>query len=58
VVDRGKLVGIVTISDLLELIGRGAEKPVTRNTRWTLRDRGPRKDGPSQERIRLVHSRR
>jgi len=42
VVDKGRLVGIVTISDLLSQVGRGAEKPVVRGTRWTLRDRGPR----------------
>lgn len=35
-----RLVGIVTISDLLELLGRGAERPVASPTRWTLRDRG------------------
>jgi hypothetical protein len=34
-------VGIVTTTDLLELIGRGVEKPVERSTRWTLRRRGP-----------------
>jgi acetoin utilization protein AcuB len=43
VLDRGRLVGIVTVSDLLELIGRGVERP-PRNTRWTLRDRGVRPD--------------
>ncbi len=36
----GRLVGIVTISDLLEVLGRGAERPVASSTRWTLRDRG------------------
>ncbi len=35
-----RLVGIVTISDLLDLLGRGAEQPVASSTRWTLRDRG------------------
>lgn len=40
VMDRQRLVGIVTVSDLLELIGRGAERPVQRGVRWTLRDRG------------------
>jgi CBS domain-containing protein len=35
-------VGIVTVSDLLELLGRGAERPVERAKRWTLRHRGPR----------------
>jgi CBS domain-containing protein len=40
VVDDGKLVGIVTVWDLLDLIGRGAERPVARGARWTLKDRG------------------
>jgi CBS domain-containing protein len=43
IVDRGRLVGIVTISDLLTLVGRGAERPVARPTRWTLSKRGPRR---------------
>jgi acetoin utilization protein AcuB len=42
VVEAGKVVGIVTTSDLLDLVGRGAERPVARSTRWTLKDRGPR----------------
>ena len=42
VVDRGRLVGIVTASDLLDLIGRGADRPVARTKRWTLRHRGIR----------------
>jgi acetoin utilization protein AcuB len=40
VVDEGRLVGIVTVWDLLDLIGRGAERPVARAERWQLRDRG------------------
>jgi CBS domain-containing protein len=43
ILERGRLVGIVTISDLLTLIGRGAERPVAESTRWTLRKRGPRR---------------
>jgi acetoin utilization protein AcuB len=35
-----RLVGIVTISDLLDLLGRGAERPVPSSRRGTLRDRG------------------
>jgi CBS domain-containing protein len=27
VVDRGRLVGILTVSDLLELLGRGGDRP-------------------------------
>jgi acetoin utilization protein AcuB len=37
--DRGRVVGIVTVSDLLEMIGRGIEK----GRRTTLARRGPRK---------------
>jgi acetoin utilization protein AcuB len=37
-----KLVGIVSVSDLLGLLGKGAERPVTRTKRWTLKHRGPR----------------
>lgn len=44
VLDHGRLVGIVTVSDLLELIGRGVERPVERGKRWTLRHRGTRPD--------------
>jgi acetoin utilization protein AcuB len=43
IVDKGKLVGIVTTSDLLELLGRGAIAPSPRAQRWTLKNRGPRK---------------
>ena len=42
VVENGRLVGIVTVSDLMELIGRGSERPVASATRWVLRDRGRR----------------
>jgi CBS domain-containing protein len=41
VLDRGKLVGIVTVSDLLDLLGRGVERPA-KSRRWTLRNRGVR----------------
>ena len=43
IVERGKLVGIVTTSDLLELLGRGAIAPSPRAQRWTLKQRGQRK---------------
>ena len=43
VVDNGDLVGIVTTTDLLERIGRGAERPVDKGKRWTLKSRGPRR---------------
>ena len=32
--------GIVTTTDLLDLIGRGAENPVPESRRWTLARRG------------------
>jgi acetoin utilization protein AcuB len=40
-------VGIVTTTDLLDLLGRGAERPIAKSTRWTLRSRGPRRARPS-----------
>jgi acetoin utilization protein AcuB len=43
VLEDGRPVGMVTVSDLLELLGRGAVRPVGESTRWTLSDRGPRK---------------
>lgn len=43
VLESGKLVGIVTTTDLLERIGRGAERPVSKGKRWTLKGRGPRR---------------
>ncbi len=41
--EGGRLVGIVTTSDLLERIGRGVERPVSRGKRWILKGRGPRR---------------
>lgn len=52
VLDSGKPIGIVTITDLLELIGRGAERPIERSTRWTLRARGRRNAGPTARHAR------
>jgi CBS domain-containing protein len=43
VVDDGKLVGILTTTDLLELIGRGVERPVAKSQRWVMKGRGPRR---------------
>jgi len=43
VVEEGDLVGIVTTTDLLERIGRGAERPISRGKRWILKGRGPRR---------------
>jgi acetoin utilization protein AcuB len=52
IVDDGKAVGIVTTTDLLDLIGRGSERPVQRVDRWILRGRGPRRTGASSRRGR------
>ena len=52
VLDNGKPVGIVTTTDLLELLGRGIDRPVERGERRTLRDRGPRRSGPTSRRAR------
>lgn len=43
VMEHGRLVGIVTTTDLLELIGRGLERPATKGKRWVLKGRGPRR---------------
>lgn len=43
VTEDGKLVGIVTTTDLLEAIGRGAERPVSKGKRPILKSRGPRR---------------
>jgi acetoin utilization protein AcuB len=48
VLDGDTLVGIVTVADLLDLIGRGVERPVAESKRWTLRRRAPtRKPEPT-----------
>jgi acetoin utilization protein AcuB len=41
VTDGGRVVGIVTVADLLELLGRGIERPVAETRRWTLNHRAP-----------------
>lgn len=43
VVEAGKLKGIITVSDLLDLLGRGLEKPLVQEGRKHLTKRGPRK---------------
>ena len=43
VVEGGKLVGILTTTDLLELIGRGIERPTAKGKRWVMKGRGPRR---------------
>jgi CBS domain-containing protein len=52
VTEGAKPVGIVTTTDLLELIGRGVERPIERSTRWTLRSRGAGGAAPSERRRR------
>jgi CBS domain-containing protein len=52
VLDGAKPVGIVTTTDLLDLIGRGAERPMERSTRWTLRKRGPGRARPTARQAR------
>jgi acetoin utilization protein AcuB len=42
VMDDGSLVGIVTLSDLLDAVGRGVERPAVHTKRWTLPHRGRR----------------
>ena len=41
VADSNRVLGIVTVSDLLELTGRGSERPVASATRRTLNHRVP-----------------
>ena len=41
VTERERIVGIVTVADLLDLLGRGAERPVESARRWTLKHRAP-----------------
>jgi acetoin utilization protein AcuB len=45
VIQKDRLVGIVTVSDLLMLIGRGAERGIAPSRRWTLKSRGARGQG-------------
>lgn len=41
VMNGARIVGIITIADLLELIGRGVERPSTESRRWTINHRAP-----------------
>lgn len=51
VVEEGKLKGIVTVTDLLELLGRGLERPIPRTERAVLsRRHGKYKKTPTQAR--------
>ncbi len=38
-----RLVGILTITDLLETLGRGVDRPTAKGTRWVMKGRGPRR---------------
>ena len=51
---RDKLKGIITVVDLLELLGRGAERPTPVGTRAVLRSRGTQ---PRQARARKMSGR-
>lgn len=53
VIEDSKPIGIITTTDLLELIGRGAERPIEQSTPWTLGRRGVRRAGATAR-----HSRR
>jgi acetoin utilization protein AcuB len=52
VMDGPKLRGIVTTTDLLELIGRGVERPIERSVRWTMSSRGSRGNRPQDRHAR------
>jgi len=43
--NAGRVQGIVTVSDLLELIGRGLDRKTGASTRWTLKHRAPHRKG-------------
>lgn len=45
VADSARAIGIVTVADLLGLIGRGIDRPVATATRWTLKHRVPHRPG-------------
>jgi CBS domain-containing protein len=41
VTDQGRAVGIIDVADVLGLMGRGVDRPVKSNSRWTLNHRAP-----------------
>jgi acetoin utilization protein AcuB len=43
VMEDDELVGILTTTDLLEILGKGVERPAAKGTRWILKGRGPRR---------------
>jgi CBS domain-containing protein len=54
----GRLRGIVTTADLLELLGRGAQHPVVENRRWTLKNRGDRRPAHVTGQAKVMSGRR
>jgi acetoin utilization protein AcuB len=42
VIDRRRVVGILTTTDLLDLLGRGVDRP-SKGKRWVMKGRGPRR---------------
>ena len=56
VVEAGRVAGIVTTTDLLELIGSDIERPVPQTRRWVAKSRGPQKR-PATGRGRTVRPR-
>jgi acetoin utilization protein AcuB len=40
----GRAVGIVTVSDLLDILGRGGDRGVEKTKRWTLKHRAPHRE--------------
>lgn len=45
VTERDRTVGLITISDLLQLIGRASERPVEKSKRHALHHRAPHRPG-------------
>jgi acetoin utilization protein AcuB len=43
ILEDEKLVGIVTSTDLLEMLGKGVARPAAKGKRWILKGRGPRR---------------
>jgi acetoin utilization protein AcuB len=43
VMEEKRLVGILTITDLLEMLGRGVDRPTAKGKRWVMKGRGPRR---------------
>jgi acetoin utilization protein AcuB len=50
VVKSSRIVGIVTVSDLLELVGRGVDRGAAATKRWTLKHRAPHRKAKGRAR--------